>query len=273
MKQRRQRTTQRYPTPSCSSLVQPKKTVCSSPLPKTLGPQRACAYSAEVADESPVSIRVHTDAPPTRSSSYREIETTPGRLKVSYPRHAPAKGFLTLFAFIWNFSVGTALVIDFGGFVRAAFPLIHLTLGIGLLWYVLAAWLNRNVVAIEDGMLSCTEKGLPMPFRKAQSVALTSVASFRVEQREVARMNDKPLYAYFVLARGQYGKETQVSDALATHAEADFLKQRFEEHRSPKAREHLDGPARASAVRVEEAEDDELDLVQDSDTAGSKGFG
>lgn len=194
----------------------------------------------------PAPLQIKVDEPPTRgSSSYREVDVVPGRFKATHRSHAPARSMLTLFALVWNCFIAAALVMDWRGFLGAGFTLLHLAVGLGLAWYVLAAWLNSSVIVIKDGVLARTTGPIPMLnwFRKTQGVPLELVDTFRVEKRVWGKVNGKPEYQFFVVAEVRGGETATVTDGLPTREAATFLQKRFERHcgtsdDDPKTRVH-----------------------------------
>ncbi len=181
----------------------------------------------------PAPLRIKVDEPPTRGASgYREVEVTRGRFRATHRTHTPARIVLTIFATFWNGVIGAALVSDWRGFLEAGFTLLHLGVGLVLLWYVLGAWLNSSVITIKDGLLSHSTGPIPTlrAFRKAPAVPLELVERFSVEKREWGKVNERPVFRFFVVAKIKSGESVTVTDGLPTRDAAEFLQQRFERH-------------------------------------------
>ncbi len=107
-----------------------------------------------------------------------DLQSGRGGLRISRRWFGPQVIFLAFFCLFWDgflvFWYAMALAgpgpeVDAGGppLMMLVFPLLHVGVGVGLTYYVIAAFLNRTIVRVEAGTLSVTHGPVPWQVNKS----------------------------------------------------------------------------------------------------------
>lgn len=196
---------------------------------------RAVGFTAPAPPEG---LTVEIDEPPARSGGgYRDAIREPGRFRASRRWWTPTVIFLTFFVLFWNgFLVlwysGIAGSGMSGGFglIFMLFPLIHVAVGLGLTWTVIATWFNRTTIEVSEGRLSCTHRPIPWPLGKPEPIALDAVELFEAEEA-VPRFNanrNTGSRTWNVVARTSDGRRVAVVTRLGDERQARFVASRLD---------------------------------------------
>jgi hypothetical protein len=95
--------------------------------------------------------------------SHVTVEETTKGISLSYRWYKPLVWFLIIFAIFWNgFMVGWMLAPTPWFF--KAFGLLHVSVGIGLTWYIIGLFVNTTKIEITKYEIAVTHTPLPMPF-------------------------------------------------------------------------------------------------------------
>jgi hypothetical protein len=148
-------------------------------------------------------------------------------------RHLPMLAFCVLwdvflvawYARIFGFDAparaGAALTVLF-----AVFPVMHVAIGVGLTYRVLAGLMNRTRVGLRDGALFVRHG--PLPWRGGRTLPAGTIRQLFVEERRVPDRRDMPLsYALSALAEG--GARVPLVVDLERAEQGLFLEQALEE--------------------------------------------
>lgn len=120
-------------------------------------------------------------------------------------------GFL-VFWYAMAFRPGTPLLMKL-------FPLIHVAVGVGIVYFIIASWFNRTEIRIESDALSVAHGPVPWP------------GSCRVEARGVAGVlvrevrGNKGRITHSLVLIGPDRREKTLLRSLAKREEAEFLGQ------------------------------------------------
>lgn len=111
------------------------------------------------------------------------------------------------------------------------FPLLHVVVGVGITWTAVAMWVNRTIIEVNDGRLTCTHGPLPFSFDKARPVALRDVALFEVESKARGSKEDhESALVWQLVARTEDGERFPVVTRLTEERQATCLHRRLEQH-------------------------------------------
>ncbi|MAQ15730.1 MAG: hypothetical protein CMN30_13170 [Sandaracinus sp.] len=184
----------------------------------------------------PEGLRIHADEPPSRNEAgYREAVRTGGTFHASRRWWTPVVIFLTFFTLFWDgflvlwYGIALSGGASGGTAIMLCFPLIHVAVGVGLTWFVVASWFNRTDVRVADGRLTCTHGPIPVPFDKAKPVALDDVDLFEVEATRVRQRSGRNAQSrWTVMARMRDGRKVPVVTRIGAEEHARFLQRRLE---------------------------------------------
>lgn len=201
------------------------------------GGWRAIGFTAPAAPEG---LNVEIDEPPrTIEGGYRDAIAEPGRFLATRRWWTPSVIFLTFFALAWDsflvFWYSTALGGGPpGGFglLMVVFPLVHVAVGVGLTWWVLATWLNTTRIEVAGGRLSCRHGPVPWPFGRPRPVALEAVELFDTEEVvprfNQSKRNNVAGVTWQVVARTRDGRRVPVVTKLGDERQASYVARRLD---------------------------------------------
>jgi hypothetical protein len=110
------------------------------------------------------------------------------------------------------------------------FPLIHVAVGIGISYYVIAGWLNRTRVLVGNGRV--TVRHSPMPWFGNADIEASSLKQLYTQER-IRRSRNGPGYTtYEVRAVTQNGRNTKLIGGLETSEQAMSIEQEVEKRLS-----------------------------------------
>ncbi len=155
------------------------------------------------------------------------------------------RGYLTLFTLLWDAfivffvamtlhgpitindtpydSLIEGLQNDEGAWVFLLFPLIGLVLS----YFVLAIWINRTVISIQQDMLVVTRGPIPwMPLKI--DIKLSELRQLYVQAYSSYTENDRPVTSFRVMAQRLHGSDLVIDKGLNTYSDARILEQWLE---------------------------------------------
>jgi hypothetical protein len=161
-----------------------------------------------------------------------DIEKYSFELKIIYKAQGFSKYFLTLFSLFWNGIVGIFVLISLfsGSYEILLFISIHLAIGIGMAYYTLSLYLNKNKIIVNSNGLSTTYGPMRFPFRKDQSVAITDINQIYCRKYSMGTVNGVPQYGYKVALLKNDGQAISIMKALKTYQHALYLEQQIESY-------------------------------------------
>ncbi len=166
------------------------------------------------------------------------IEELGNDLTLSWSWYSHALWFLLVFCIFWDsFLVmwygillsGSFAMKGAGWFILlpALFPLIHVAVGVGLTYAVLAGFLNRTTVRVTQGEL--TVRHGPVPFWGNQTISVFEVSQLYVTEC-VTNGRRRQSITYDVNAIRSDGTKVKLIGGLQELDRALFLEQKLEEH-------------------------------------------
>jgi len=135
--------------------------------------------------------------------------------------------FLTAFTVFWDgflvFWYDQA--IGSGDTLMLVFPLLHVGVGIGLTYYVIAGWLNRTQVYVDKAGLHVRHR--PVPWIGNINVPSLELKQLYVKEKE-SRTRNGTSVSFEVRAVTHGGRNIKIVDGLETQEQAFFIEQKVE---------------------------------------------
>lgn len=175
---------------------------------------------------------VEIDEEPKKSGTYRDAIASEGRFYARTGWRHNGLIFLTIFALFWNSFL--VLWYSLAGGMDAPllfllFPLIHVGVGVMLVWQVLSGWLNHTHIRVEDRRLRVEHQPIPVFFDKVKPALLDEVDMFIVEEiRSNQNQGHKSTSGWRIDARMKSGATVPVVSRLRSEAAAHFIARRLE---------------------------------------------
>ena len=183
----------------------------------------------------PSELRILRDEEPrAEGESYRDaVQESSGHFEAVMRWFSPGIIFLTFFVIFWDgflvfwYSIGIATGAPMMMFI---FPIVHIAVGVGLTWWVLAGWFNRTRILIEDGVLRIKHGPVPVFGRRPCELRLAEVDMFVVkEAKKKVRAKGSSAIQYEIEARSAADSRV-VLGCLSERRLADYLQRKFDKH-------------------------------------------
>lgn len=162
------------------------------------------------------------------------VEDTGGGVRITRRWYSPAYLVLLFFCFVWNGAIGLFLLLVVRGsgvpWFVLLFPVVHVTVGLGLVYFTLSGFVNRTVVEAERGHALTVRHG-PLPWPGAATLDAGAIAQlFVTATRRVDRDGDART-SYALAALTKDGARVPVLRTVGLPLEdALFLEQELERH-------------------------------------------
>jgi len=164
-----------------------------------------------------------------------KLEYEPDALRLAYSWYSAMTWFFAAFALFWNGFLITwytqALTVKkCGGMPLAAklLPLIHVAVGIGLAYYVIAGFLNTTLIRISRELLSVRHGPVPWPGNK--DIPAYEIEQFFCEEKVHHSKNGRHNYTYEVSAVLRGGSRIKITGGFTDPAHALFVEQQAEKY-------------------------------------------
>ncbi len=136
---------------------------------------------------------------------------------------------LTVFAIFWDgFLVNwyVNLVPRTNDPMAFYFPLVHVAVGIGITYYVVAGWCNRTRVLVGSGRLAVGHA--PIPWFGNKEINASNLKQLYVQERITQSRRGGSTCTYEVRAVTQDGRNTKLVGGLETSEQASSIEQEVE---------------------------------------------
>jgi hypothetical protein len=112
------------------------------------------------------------------------------------------RGFMTLFTFAWNLILlpFVLMIVLSGNWGILLFISLHLAVGLGLLWYTAAIYLNRTVLSINSRRLKVRSLPVRLPTSRTKEMDVRDIDQLYVSKYTASTTNGVPNYAYALYA-------------------------------------------------------------------------
>lgn len=166
----------------------------------------------------------------TLSEKKLEIYEDESSLEISFKWFNPMAFFLLFFSIFWvgflvfwyaiSFSTGAPLM-------ALLFPIIHVSVGVGLIYYVLCLFFNKTYFHIYDGELNVVHQPIPW-WRGNRKMNIEDIVQFYVKEKKTNGKNG-PKFSYDLRAklRNQEDKSIMALDDISS-VTAKELEKRLE---------------------------------------------
>ena len=149
-------------------------------------------------------------------------------LQVSWRNRA--QGFLTFFTVIWNlFVIPFAIFAILSGELQMLlFLSLHLSVGVGLLYVLIANLVNKTTIQATNKKLIVEHAPLPIPFRGGREVNARDIRQLYVEKYVASTTNGRPNLRYALAARLHTGQRLELVKGLKNPEEGLYIEQQIE---------------------------------------------
>ncbi|MCA9583046.1 MAG: hypothetical protein KC416_14700, partial [Myxococcales bacterium] len=181
---------------------------CNRVFPLETGAKLARPTFVDVREISlPTGFDLEVDEQSTGDWNYRSQETVARTLRLT--RRWRSWALLPTFGFavLWNGFLVVWYVIAFasGDLVAMFFPLIHVVVGLGLTYSVVAGFFNKSLLEVREGVLRVHHGPIPWIQRRVE-IHGADIAQIMV-RRTSYRVNRRRRYRYRVVALTHEGDE------------------------------------------------------------------
>ena len=137
--------------------------------------------------------------------------------------------FMTVFAVVWNaFLFGFFInVPSEAGLAAKLFPLIHVTVGIGISYYAVAGWLNKTNIYVSQHALEIQHK--PLPWFGNKRLLVKDIKQLYSKEK-ISHSKNGTSVSYEVRVATNSGKDTKLLSGLETSEQALFIEQEIEKY-------------------------------------------
>jgi hypothetical protein len=137
--------------------------------------------------------------------------------------------FLIPFSIVWLGGVSLFIFagLTSGDLIFALFPLIHLSVGIGLFYYAMALMFNKTTLSIKNDELRI--KHGPIPWKGPKPISRTEAKQFYCKER-ISRNRNGTQVHYALHLQTSDGKDLKLITGLGDASQALYLEQEIERH-------------------------------------------
>jgi len=138
--------------------------------------------------------------------------------------------FLISFTVFWNsfVSIFVLVALATGEWFMFAVISIHLSVGIGLAYYLLCKYFNKTTFRATRGFLTTKHHPLPVPFYGEKDIPIDEIEQLYCKEYVAATQNKQPVYAYAVYLLTKDGKEVKILKGLDTPQQVLYVEQEVE---------------------------------------------
>ncbi|MCP4542601.1 MAG: hypothetical protein GY832_36225 [Chloroflexi bacterium] len=135
--------------------------------------------------------------------------------------------FLTFFVVFWDgFLVfWYTQAINTSNIMMLVFPLLHVAIGVGLTYYVLASYVNRTYIRVNHSFLSIQHA--PLPFPGNRTVDASDIKQV-YSKENISRSRRSNSVTYEVHALTRNGRNLKLLSRLPNSEQALFIEQEIE---------------------------------------------
>jgi hypothetical protein len=193
---------------------------------KCIGCNNVFEYSAQLpASSSETKERLPLDKPKNF-----EIERSNGEFTIVRKWFNPSVIFLTIFCLFWNSFMVSWYIMAFKQqiYVMAMVGLLHGAFGLGLIYVVLAGYLNKTYIKISFDSLSIRHR--PFPWMGQKTLKKADLKQLYSKKHISHGKHGSHYYTYSVQALAQRNHVIELLSGLTTREEALFIEQEVEKY-------------------------------------------
>lgn len=179
----------------------------------------------------PTGLTVEVDDAVQTAGDYRSAPNAARTLVLRRSWRTPQLKGLLAFCIFWDgFMVLWYTIIgmmDDPPLTHVLFPLLHVAVGVGLTYRVLAGFVNTTTLTVRDRALSI--RHFPLPWRGSRTLASSEIRQL-YSGRKVRESRNDLATSFFLGAVLADGSKVPLVSDLANEEQALFLEQRLEDH-------------------------------------------
>ncbi|MEZ4883496.1 MAG: hypothetical protein R3E32_02075 [Chitinophagales bacterium] len=158
-----------------------------------------------------------------------EILKLRSSLDISYKWYSPIYIFLAFFALFWNgfMAVWYYIALTEGIWMMAIFGVIHLSVGVGLIYTVLAGFFNTTHINVTSARLKILHE--PLPWRGSCELEVSEIDQLFCKLQINRGKNGSTSQEYHLYLIDVTGKHTKLLTNLQTPEQALYLEQELEQ--------------------------------------------
>jgi len=139
-------------------------------------------------------------------------------------------GFLTFFTIFWNALLVPFVVVAIttGAYEMLLAISLHLLVGISLLYYMLTIFLNKTYIVVDRYHVDIEHKPLHLPFYPDRHISVSELDQIHIEKYVASTTNNRPNYAFAVIATLRDQKKLKILKGLKTSNQAHYIEQEIE---------------------------------------------
>jgi predicted Zn finger-like uncharacterized protein len=141
-----------------------------------------------------------------------------------------SSSFLTFFTILWNlFLIPFVGVAIFSGeFFILAFISLHLLVGVSLLYYTIATFVNTTYVMVDRHRVTIEHKPMRMPFYPNRDIPVREIKQLYTKRYVAGTTNNKPNHAFQLCLKKTNGVEVVLIKGLKNPDHARYVEQEVE---------------------------------------------
>ncbi len=134
------------------------------------------------------------------------------RLDWSKTASSGGRKFMLLFTFLWNIILLPFVlsIVLSGSWGLLLFISLHLAVGLGLIWYLAAMYLNKTSISLNKQIMRVRTMPVPLPLHKAKEIELGQIDQMYVSRYTESTSNGVPNYAFALYALMKDGEKVSL---------------------------------------------------------------
>jgi hypothetical protein len=138
-----------------------------------------------------------------------------------------AAWLLVFFALFWNgfMVVWMSIALSQGQWMMAAFGSIHACVGLGLIYFCVASFINKTDVSVDSNYLGVQH--YPMPWLGSKKVRVHDISQLYCKEH-ITRSKNRTNVSYRVHAVMNNGRDQKLISGLTTDTQARFIEHEIE---------------------------------------------
>lgn len=151
-------------------------------------------------------------------------------IEIKWRHTTKGMGFFIFFTLLWNgiLSIFILTALISGAYEILIFTGLHLLVGVGLLYYVIAVFINKTYVWVSRREINIEHRPLRLPFYPNRTISASDLEQLFIRKYVSSRTNGRPNYAFSVEARLKNGQDVSLVKRLGNADQAAYLEQQIE---------------------------------------------
>jgi len=153
-------------------------------------------------------------------------------LNIELNWRSSASSFLIFFTIIWNAFLAFFVMISLfsESYEMLLFISIHLLVGVGLIYYSLASFINKTYLTIDANRIVVEHKPLKMPLNRDRNIDVRNIEQLFSQKYSSGTTNGQPTYAFKVVAQLIGDEKVDLVKGLKSDQQALYIEQQIENY-------------------------------------------